>query len=102
MMCDTCTNRTYCENEEKQMCIANDYDRYDDDGSLGGDLDEDDDYDDDIDVVKIIFKWLVEDSRDRGTKVLSDCCSAVTSMVDLELGNLMLRNILKTAGTCNA
>lgn len=101
MLCDTCTNRRYCENEEKQMCIANDYDRYDDDGSLELDLD-DDDYDEDIDVVKTIFKWLVEDNTDRGTKVLSDCCSAITSMIDLELGNLMLRNILKTAGTCNA
>lgn len=99
-MCDTCTNRMYCENEERQMCIANDYDRYDDDG-LQIDLD-DEDYDEDIDVVKTIFKWLVEDNTDRGTKVLSDCCSAVTSMIDLELGNLMLRNILRTAGTCNA
>ena len=35
MMCDTCTNRIYCENEEKQMCIANDYDRYDDDDDYG-------------------------------------------------------------------
>lgn len=100
MMCDTCTNRMYCENEERQMCIANDYDRYDDDG-LQIDLD-DEDYDEDIDVVKTIFKWLVEDNTDKGTKVLSDCCSAVTSMIDLELGNLMLRNILRTAGTCNA
>ena len=100
MMCDTCTNRMYCENEERQMCIANDYDRYDDDG-LQIDLD-DEDYDEDIDVVKTIFRWLVEDNTDRGTKVLSDCCSAVTSMIDLELGNLMLRNILRTAGTCNA
>lgn len=100
MMCDTCTNRMYCENEERQMCIANDYDRYDDDG-LQIDLD-DEDYDEDIDVVKTIFRWLVEDNTDRGTKVLSDCCSAITSMIDLELGNLMLRNILRTAGTCNA
>ena len=99
-MCDTCTNRTYCENEEKQMCIANDYDRYDDDGSLELDLD-DDDYDDDIDTVKILFKLMVEDNNDTGSRVLSNCCSAVTSLVDKTLGNMMFRNILKTAGTCS-
>jgi len=99
MMCDTCTNRTYCENEERQMCIANDYDRYDDDGSLDLDLD-DTEYDQEIDTVRDIFNLMVDDNPDSGTRVLSNCCSVITSLVDKELGNMLFMNMLKTAGTC--
>ena len=99
MMCDTCTNRMYCENEEKQMCIANDYDRYDDDGSLELDLD-DTEYDQDIDTVRTVFEWIVCDSPSRGAKVLNDCCTAITSMVDKELGNLIFKNIMQTVSRC--
>ena len=101
MMCDTCTNRTYCENEEKQMCIANDYDRYDDDGSLDLDLD-DTEYDEDIDTVRNIFDLMIDDNPDTGTRILSNCCSVITSLVDKELGNMLFINMLKTAGTCYA
>lgn len=99
MMCDTCTNRRYCENEERQMCIANDYDRYDDDGSLDLDLD-DTEYDQEIDTVRDIFNLMVDDNPDTGCRVLSNCCSLITSLVDKDLGNLLFINMMRTAGTC--
>ena len=99
-MCDTCTNRRYCENEERQMCIANDYDRYDDDGSLELDLDDKTEYDQDIDTVRNVFEWMVCDSPSKGAKIINDCCTAITSMVDKELGNLIFKNILKTVSRC--
>ena len=99
MMCDTCTNRTYCENEERQMCIANDYDRYDDDGSLELDLD-DTEYDTEIDTVKMVFNLMVCESKDTGVRTLSNCCTAINSLVDWELGDLLFRNLLRCAGTC--
>lgn len=98
MMCDTCTNRRYCENEERQMCIANDYDRYDDDG-LQIDLDGTE-YDQDIDTVRTVFSWIVCDSPNQGAKVLNDCCTAVSTMIDKELGNLFFKNILQAAQRC--
>lgn len=104
MKCETCTNRRGCEQEEQMMCIANDYDRYDDD-SLEYYLDDaamNGDYDQDIDTVKIVFKWVLIGNPGRGVKAVSDCCSAIIAMIDCELGDMMLQNILRTAGTCNA
>ena len=100
MMCDTCTNRTYCENEERQMCIANDYDRYDDDGSgdLTADLD-DTEYDSAITTVQNIFELMMS-ATGTATQILSECCSAVTSLVDQDISDMLFRNILRTAGTC--
>lgn len=96
MLCDTCTNRRYCENEERQMCIANDYDRYDDDGSFGQD------YDTEIDTVKMVVDILVTDNIHPAINVMNSIVSTVSSLVDNELGNMMIKNILKTAGTCHA
>ena len=81
------------------MCIANDYDRYDDDGSLDLDLD-DTEYDQDIDTVRNVFDLMIDGNTDPASRVLSNCCSVITSLVDKELGNLLFINMLKTAGTC--
>lgn len=104
MKCETCTNRRYCEQEEQMMCIANDYDRYDDDSIeyYLEDADMGNPYDQDIDTVKIIFQWTLIGNPGRAVKDMSNCCSAIISMIDSELGNLMLQNILRTAGTCHA
>ena len=101
MMCEICGNRKQCEQEEAQMCIANDYDMFEDDGFHLDDVDLSNKYDSDIDTVKILFRWTIIGSPNKAAKDISNCCSAVTSMIDLELGNLMFQNILRTVEKCH-
>ena len=60
MLCDTCTNSRYCTNEERIMCIADNYNQYDDDGSAFSTYY---DYDNNIDSVKTIFEAVVDEQK---------------------------------------
>ena len=52
------------------------------------------------DTVRNIFDLMVDDNPDTGSRILSNCCSVITSLVDKELGNLLFINMIRTAGTC--
>ena len=95
MLCDTCTNRMYCENEERQMCIANNFDRYDDDSFTA-----DDDYDDDIDSVKSIFSLMTNRSLETGSRTLFHTCLAIQSAIDRTLGDMLLMNCIHAIEHC--
>ena len=96
MLCDTCTNRLYCENEEKQMCIANDFDRYDDDGSAYSSNPTDPD----IDSVRTIFETMVERTAERGSKSLYNTCLAIHTVIDKALGDMLLMNCIHAIEHC--
>lgn len=94
MLCDTCTNRRYCENEERQMCIANDYDRYDDDGSAYSS------YDTEIDSVKTIFETMIDRTAEAGSRTLYKTCLSIQSMIDSTLGDMLLMNCIHAIQNC--
>mgnify|MGYP007013865661 FL=1 len=96
MLCDTCTNRRYCENEERQMCIANDYDRYDDDGSAYSS----NPHDPDIDSVRTIFETMIGHTTERGSKSLFNTCLTIHSMIDKTLGDMLLMNCIHAIENC--
>ena len=96
MLCDTCTNRTYCENEEKQMCIANDYDRYDNDGSAYSS----DPTDPDIDSVRTIFETMIDRTAERGSKSLYNTCLSIHTIIDRTLGDMLLMNCIHAIENC--
>lgn len=96
MLCDTCTNRTYCENEEKQMCIANDYDRYDDDGSAYSSNPTDPD----IDSVRTIFETMIDRTAERGSKSLYNTCLSIHTIIDRTLGDMLLMNCIHAIENC--
>ena len=93
MLCDTCTNRTYCENEERQMCIANNYDRYDDDGSAYSG------YDNTIDSVRTIFETMMERSE-HGARSLYNTCLSIHAVIDKTLGDMLLMNCIHAIEHC--
>lgn len=96
MLCDTCTNRLYCENEEKQMCIANDFDRYDDDDSAYSS----DPTDPDIDSVRTIFETMIDRTAERGAKTLYNTCLSIHSMIDKALGDMLLMDCIHAIEHC--
>ena len=96
MLCDTCTNSRYCENEERQMCIANDYDRYDDDGSAYSPKA----YDNDIDSVRTIFEAITDESKEKGSRTLYNACLAIYTVIDKTLGDMLLMNCLHAIEHC--
>lgn len=96
MMCDTCTNSRFCENEERQMCINNDYDRYDDDGSPYSA----DGYNRDIDSVRTIFEAVTEESTEKGSKTLYNACMSIYSIIDKTLGDMLLMNAIHAIENC--
>lgn len=96
MLCDTCTNRTYCENEEKQMCIANNYDRYDDDGSAYSS----NPVDPDIDSVRTIFETMIDRTAERGSKSLYNTCLSIHTIIDRTLGDMLLMNCIHAIENC--
>lgn len=97
MLCDTCTNNRYCENEERHMCISNDFDRYDDDGSAFSPYN---DYDRDIDSVKTIFEAITDESEERGSKTLYNACMSIYAVIDAALGDMMLMNCIHAIEHC--
>lgn len=96
MLCDTCTNRMRCENEERQMCIANDFDRYDDDTYCEGD----EEYDDDIDSVKDIFSAMMKRTAEKGSQTLFKTCLSINTLVDKTLADMLLMNCIHAIEHC--
>ena len=95
MLCDTCTNRRYCENEERQMCIANDYDRYDDDGTAYSA----NPYDTAIDSVRTIFETMISRSE-HGSRSLYNTCLSIRSIIDKTIGDMLLMNCIHAIENC--
>lgn len=95
MLCDTCTNRRYCENEERQMCIANDFDRYDDDGTAYSA----NPYDTAIDSVRTIFETMISRSE-HGSRSLYNTCLSIHAIIDKTLGDMLLMNCIHAIEHC--
>ena len=97
MLCDTCTNRRFCENEERQMCIANGYDRYDDDGSVYSPSVTT--YDNDIDATRTVFEAML-DEETKGSQALYNACKSIYTIIDRALGDMLLMNCIHAIENC--
>ena len=93
MMCDSCANNRYCEFEERQMCIAHDYERFEECPPI-----TEEDEEDEIEDLQNIFNMCFLLSLSSGSNLLFSALSAVRCLINKDVSDMMFFDILKSLG----